>query len=488
MIDNGCSVVACTDTCGDDEVCSDSNMCETAACVPTSDEEVTWEACSDGLDNDCNELTDSAEETGCAVCPPPGDAASAAAEDSDALCADGIDNDCDGFLDCADFDCDGSTACPAEDTDALCGDGIDNDGDGRIDCLGRSCTEATAVTVCDAATTGTEDDTTVCADLLDNDGNDRVDCDDDACEGIGYCAGAGDNEDDVTDGCTDGFDNDGDGRIDCADSNCSDDAACTGENDAATCVDGLDNDGDGRIDCADSDCYTDPSFTVCLDTPEDCSAAGDEDFDGLENCFDPECLSACEAMACSVDNPVGTCAGAGEVCSVLGTCVTPPSAAGDIVISEIMKNPSATDDNDGEYFEIHNPSTTATYNLVGCTITSGTNGPYPIDASLEIGPGEYKSLARTTSAGFTPDYVYDSRFNLGNGSDDAQVSCGGTLIDIVAYDGGTDFPDPNGASMNLSPAALDATSNDTGSNWCESTSDLGNTDLGTPGAANDTCT
>ncbi len=167
--------------------------------------------------------------------------------------------------------------------------------------------------------------------------------------------------------------------------------------------------------------------------------------------------------------------------------MTPPSAAGDLVITEIMQNPGATSDNDGEYFEIYNPSDTATYNLVGCEITSGTNGPYPIDESLEIGPGEYRVLARTTSAGFTPDYVYDSAFNLSNTSDDAQISCGGTLIDIVAYDDGATFPDPTGASMNLSPSALDATSNDDGANWCESTSDLGNTDLGTPGAANDTC-
>ena len=63
------------------------------------------------------------------------------------------------------------------------------------------------------------------------------------------------------------------------------------------------------------------------------------------------------------------------------------------------------------------------------------------------------------------------------------------LIDFIfsKTNFGSGFPDPNGASMILDPSMLDATSNDDGANWCESTSALSTGDLGTPGAANDTC-
>ncbi|MEM6700084.1 MAG: HYR domain-containing protein, partial [Bacteroidota bacterium] len=60
------------------------------------------------------------------------------------------------------------------------------------------------------------------------------------------------------------------------------------------------------------------------------------------------------------------------------------------------------------------------------------------------------------------------------------------LIDVVAYDGGSTFPNSNGASISLNPDFLDADNNN-GGNWCISTSTYGDGDLGTPGAANDAC-
>lgn len=50
-------------------------------------------------------------------------------------CTDGVDNDGDGFLDCADFDCNGQTGCQPE----ICDDNIDNDGDGFTDCNDLDC-------------------------------------------------------------------------------------------------------------------------------------------------------------------------------------------------------------------------------------------------------------------------------------------------------------------------------------------------------------
>ena len=48
--------------------------------------------------------------------------------------------------------------------------------------------------------------------------------------------------------------------------------------------------------------------------------------------------------------------------------VVPQPGAGELIISEIMYNPSAVDDNDGEWFELFNP-TTETVSLVGLTLS-----------------------------------------------------------------------------------------------------------------------
>ena len=471
-----------------------TDMTDTSSgCTPTSDVEVSWEACNDNADNDCNELTDY-EEEGCSICPPPGDSLSGA-EDTEAACTDGIDNDCNGFFDCQEDAC--AAFCPAEDTDALCSDGIDNDGDGRVDCLGRSCGDTAVCNADPLGAEGSENTEALCSDGVNNDtnadgnGDGRVDCDDFDCAGIGACAAAGGDEVDVTDGCTDGVDNDGNGFVDCNDFTCHDDTACNGaENDDATCSDGIDNNSRNGTDCADPGCYANPMVTVCFNTVEICDDANgdDEDHDGFANCTDPQCEATCETQPCAPTNLFGTCSEPNEVCSGSGTCLPPtPTTAGQIVITEIMQNPSATSDADGEYFEIFNPSSTDSFNLFNCELTSNTDGPYTIDADLVIGPNEYGVLAKSSTPGFTPDYVYASGLNLGNGSDDISITCGGVVIDIVAYDGGTAFPDPTGASMNLNPNNLNSTDNDTGGNWCTSTTDLGNTDLGTPGAANDAC-
>ena len=50
-------------------------------------------------------------------------------------CSDGLDDDGDGLTDCADPDCTGSGYCTNPDTlkEGACNDGVDNEGDGLID-------------------------------------------------------------------------------------------------------------------------------------------------------------------------------------------------------------------------------------------------------------------------------------------------------------------------------------------------------------------
>ncbi len=177
------------------------------------------------------------------------------------------------------------------------------------------------------------------------------------------------------------------------------------------------------------------------------------------------------------------------------TCETavpqPPQAPGDLVITEIMQNPAAVGDNMGEWFEIYN-ATDHDIDLQGVVIRddSSASEMHTIGASVVVAPGAYAVLGNNadtaTNGGVAVDYAYDT-VSLGNSSDGIVLEYNGVVIDQVVWDNGATFPDPSGASMSLDPAALDATANDDGSNWCEGYTPYGDGDLGTPGAANPAC-
>lgn len=186
----------------------------------------------------------------------------------------------------------------------------------------------------------------------------------------------------------------------------------------------------------------------------------------------------------------GTTAGTmGESTSDTGGVPVTPTT-GDLVITEIMQNPGVLMDSEGEWFELHNPSATASYQLQGCTFEGGmTDAGFSIDAELIIGPGGYRVFATLFAGdqGFEADLQWDpGDFQLNNTADTVRLVCDANVVDEVGYDNGATFPDPTGASMSLDPGSFDAVANDDGSNWCEATTSY-NGDLGTPGADNDPC-
>lgn len=81
-------------------------------------------ACSDGLDNDNDGFTDSAQDPGCA------DPSDTSEQDPNLPCDDGLDNDGDNLIDLADPACRNSTWSREN---AECQDGNNNDGDDAID-------------------------------------------------------------------------------------------------------------------------------------------------------------------------------------------------------------------------------------------------------------------------------------------------------------------------------------------------------------------
>ena len=170
---------------------------------------------------------------------------------------------------------------------------------------------------------------------------------------------------------------------------------------------------------------------------------------------------------------------------------------GDLVITEIMNNPSPVSDATGEWFEIYNTTSTA-IDINGWTLKDDGTNTHIIDSSngtTLVASGGYLVLGRSADSavngGSPVNYEYgEGGHTLGNGSDEVVLLTPNDVeISRVDYDGGTTYPDLNGQSMQLDPSSINETDNDLGSNWCASTSSYGDGtgSLGTPGVANDTC-
>lgn len=304
---------------------------------------------------------------------------------------------------------------------------------------------------------------------------------DDNCNGVtdeGYtdvdADGTADCED--SEDC-DGEDNDGDGVAD-------EDFADTDGDGVADCVgteacDGIDNNGDGQIDegyDADGDGYSQCG-----------TEAGGGTSDDLVDCDDTDAAinpGASEASGDHVDNNCD------------GVIDDNAWAVGDLIITEVMNNPGSVSDTFGEWFEVVNASERDLI-LNGLWILSSSGSEsHQIspddDELLTLAAGEYLVLGiegDVSQNGSVPvSYEYDG-ITLGNESDTLSLVLGGTVIDAVSWDGGSSYPDPDGASLTLDPTATDEVLNDNSGSWCEATEDWGSsTDLGSPGGNNEYCT
>ena len=174
----------------------------------------------------------------------------------------------------------------------------------------------------------------------------------------------------------------------------------------------------------------------------------------------------------------------------------------DIIITEVMQNPDAVFDSNGEWFEVLN-TTSSAIDLQGWSIYDLGSDSTTIDASVVVEAGDFAVMCRNgvsgTNGGVPCDYEY-SGFLLGNSGDEIYIGLpNGTVIDFIEYDGGPSWPDPTGASMILvcndddgTTAACDEDprtwANNDADNWTESLDRESNytqfvdTDRGSPGA------
>ena len=156
-----------------------------------------------------------------------------------------------------------------------------------------------------------------------------------------------------------------------------------------------------------------------------------------------------------------------------------------IIINEIMQNPSAVSDANGEWFEIYNNSDEE-IDLNGFTIKDNDTDSHLITEESLIAPYSYAVLGRNAdysiNGGVEMVYQYNG-FTLANGPDEIVIiDPDGNTVDSLSYDGGPNWPDPNGATMALLEISLD---NTIGSNWVEYDSlTYGDGDYGTPGEPN----
>jgi hypothetical protein len=154
------------------------------------------------------------------------------------------------------------------------------------------------------------------------------------------------------------------------------------------------------------------------------------------------------------------------------------AAVSDLLISEIMADPVAVSDSNGEWFELFNPGNESV-SLDGISLhDDGSNSVLLSGGGLSIASGSYFVLGRNgdslTNGGFSADYEYGSGFTLGNSSDEIVFS--DASGELLRFDYGSGFVD-SGVSMELISDSMLA------SNFAASALAYGDGDFGTPGSA-----
>ena len=144
-------------------------------------------------------------------------------------------------------------------------------------------------------------------------------------------------------------------------------------------------------------------------------------------------------------------------------------AAGDLVVTEIMRNPEGDLGVDGKWFEIYN-DTAEDIDLDGLVVRDDGDDSFTVTGPVLIPYGGYAVFCRNSNpdanGGVECDYSYGKDLPLdAEGADEVVLEVGGTVIDSVAWDD-TGWPNNAGQSMSLDPTFRSAGGNDEVSSWC----------------------
>jgi hypothetical protein len=159
---------------------------------------------------------------------------------------------------------------------------------------------------------------------------------------------------------------------------------------------------------------------------------------------------------------------------------------GDLVITEVMANPTCAGD-DCEWFEVYN-ATDAAVDLQGLIIWDEDTDEGVVSTSLVVGAGEYAVIAATDMTTWPYAFPAGAYFGglpaLGNGGDLVAILNATEILDEIAP-----WVDAEaGRTWRLDPLVLDAEGNDNVASWCFSDTPLVDANVvgeyGTPLAAN----
>ena len=164
--------------------------------------------------------------------------------------------------------------------------------------------------------------------------------------------------------------------------------------------------------------------------------------------------------------------------------------AGEVLVAEVMFDPSFVDGDLGEWIEVRNVSG-ADVDLQGVVVQDDDDAGFVIDRALPLAAGGAVVLgpsADTSVNGGVPvDFAYSiDAVKLGNEGDAITLVANGVAIDTFTWDA-TVFAVAEGSALQLAPAVTDPADNDAVSAWCLATSPYGAGDFGTPGADNTPC-
>lgn len=194
----------------------------------------------------------------------------------------------------------------------------------------------------------------------------------------------------------------------------------------------------------------------------------------------------------------GSTSSGGSNCSS-GTNGSKPRAPrkGELVIHELMIDPSAVLDADGEWVELYN-DTNDVLDLAYHRLADNNKDDSVIKSvypgSLEVKPGDYLVICANDDYfdnggadchGSITYETWGGGFAMSNMGDEVVLlSPSGMEIDSVSY--GTNFAIA-GVAMGLADDAISTSENDSEHNWCDQVSMMKSGDEGTPNRDNNLC-
>ena len=160
---------------------------------------------------------------------------------------------------------------------------------------------------------------------------------------------------------------------------------------------------------------------------------------------------------------------------------------GEVVINELMVNPSLTADPLGEWIELMSLASDE-LNLAGCILTDdGTDRvALSLAGGLTLAPGALLVAASAPAATALKATVSYTTMLFDDAGDEVTLVCDGVVVDRIGW---TPFAWPviGGRALSLDPSRRDATANDDVNAWCAATTLYAGGERGTPGASNPAC-